>query len=241
MERMSLRTLVAYYLNKYGIKPSKRFDQYFLVNDDVLEKVLDALKLNNNDVVLEVGAGPGIITSIIARRVKKVVAIEKDIRMVSILRKECPGNVEVIMADARKITFPDANKFFSDIPYSLSLPLTLKLLRTNFELGAIICQKEFANKLMAKPNTEQYSRISVIAQYYADISVIADLYKSDFFPEPPIHSKALLFKRARDKNNAFERFVTELFRHRRKKVEGVGKRPEQLSVEEFIHLFEVRA
>lgn len=226
---MNLLTEAAYFLQT----SRRRKDQHFLVNEEILAREVGYAQLTEKDIVLEVGGGLGFLTRELVKQCKTIV-IEKDIRFIGSLQKL---DAEVIHADAMKIEFPKFNKFVSNIPYSISLPLTFKLLRTDFELGVMIVQKEFAKKLAARSGKD-YGRASVIAQYYADIELLDKVYKSDFEPKPKVESRIVFFKKKRKENRDFEKFVTNLFRHRRKKVTGTDKRPERLSLNDFIKLYE---
>ncbi|MFC2175303.1 16S rRNA (adenine(1518)-N(6)/adenine(1519)-N(6))-dimethyltransferase RsmA [archaeon] len=226
---MNLLTEAAYFLQT----SARRKDQHFLVNEELIHREVGYAKLTDSDKVLEVGGGLGFLTRELVKQCKTI-AIEKDIRFIGSLQRT---GAEVIHGDALKIDFPKFNKFVSNIPYSISLPLTLKLLRTDFELGVIISQKEFAKKLAAKPNDKDYGRASVIAQYYADVEILEKVRKSDFEPKPKVESRIVFFKKKHKEDRGFENFVTSLFRHRRKKVSGTNKRPEQLTNGEFISLY----
>ena len=229
---MNLLSEAAYFLET----SKRRSDQHFLINEELLQREVGYAALAKTDTVLEIGGGLGFLTRLLAAKAKTI-TIETDIRFIGALQKT---GAEVIHADALKVEFPKFTKFVSNIPYSISLPLTLKLLRSPFKSGVIIAQDEFAKKLAAKPGSKVYSRVSVIAQYYADIELRDHVRKGDFAPPPKVESRIVLFKKKRKEDRAFESFVTDLFRQRRKMVPGTGKRPEQLALDEFITLFEAR-
>ena len=226
---MNLLTEAAYFLQT----SARRKDQHFLVNQEILDREVGYAKLTGSDTVLEVGGGLGFLTRELVKSCKTIV-IEKDIRFIGSLQKI---GAEVIHADALKTDFPKFNKFVSNIPYSISLPLTLKLLRSDFELGVIIAQKEFAKKLAAKPGSDEYGRASVIAQYYAEVDLLDKVRKSDFEPNPKVESRVVFFRKHRKEDRGFEAFATSLFRQRRKKAAGTDKRPEQLTIDEFVNLY----
>ena len=221
----------------YFLQTSKRRkDQHFLVNESIIEQEVAAANLSKGDIVLEIGGGLGFLTRELVKRCRTI-TIEKDIRLIGALQRT---GAEVIHGDALKLEFPPFTKFVSNIPYSISMPLTLKLLRSDFELGAIIAQKEFAKKLVAKPGDDAYGRLSVIAQYYSSAEVIGKVRKSDFEPHPKVESRIVRFTKRHKENRGFEQFATSLFRHRRKKIAGTSNRPEELAVGDFIKLYEAR-
>ena len=123
-------------LNRHSIIPFKREDQHFLIDDSVLEREVDYAGITQEDTVLEIGAGPGVLTEKIAAKAGKVVVIEKDARFKPIL-DTLPG-VEVIIGDALEVEWPEFNKFLSNLPYTISSPLTFKLLEKSFDV-AVLC------------------------------------------------------------------------------------------------------
>jgi len=215
----------------YFLQTSKRYrDQHFLINEQVIEKEIDGASLSEGDTVLEIGGGLGFLTRELTKHCKTIV-IEKDIRFIAPLQRT---GAEVIHGDALKVPFPEFTKFVSNIPYSISMPLTLKLLRSNFKVGVLIAQKEFAKKLTAKPGDGEYGRLSVVAQYYSSVEILGKVRKSDFEPHPKVESRIVRFTKLRKEDRGFEDFVTSLFRHRRKKVKVLDRRPEELPVGDFI-------
>ncbi len=224
-------------ISRYPIKPKKHLDQYFLVDERILAREVELLDLARDDTVLEVGPGLGFLTREIAKKAR-VIAIEKDRLLFNILREEMPYNAEIILGDALNLDFSrfEFNKFASNIPYSISRELTTKLLRTDFDLGVIICQEEFARKLTARPGDEDYRAISVISQYYSEITLDRKVSKSAFQPVPPVDSRIVVFKKKNPANLGFEEFVKRAFSQRRKKF-WMGKRPGEMSWEEFFGAF----
>ena len=126
------------------IKP--RLGQHFLINGFVADREINIANISKNDTVLEIGPGKGILTTRLAEKAKKVIAIEIDKYLVNLLLKKVPENVEIILGDALKIDFhelPKVDKIVSNIPYQISSPLTFKLLNYNFRLAVLMYQKEF--------------------------------------------------------------------------------------------------
>jgi 16S rRNA (adenine1518-N6/adenine1519-N6)-dimethyltransferase len=145
-----------------GIRPRKRLDQYFIVNPGILRVEVSLAELDGKDTVLEIGAGNGLLTGMIAERAGRVVAVEKDPRLIENLKRTLPGNVEVIHADALEMEFPAFNKAMGNLPYSISTPLLFKLLDHDFEIGVLGVQYEFAKRMVARPGSREYSRLSVM-------------------------------------------------------------------------------
>ena len=122
-------------LRKYGLKPRKHLGQNFLINKDILSEIIKAADLNKNDTVLEIGPGLGILTKELAKKVKKVIAIEKDEKLVKILKKELSHlkDVEIVEGDILKfnIQYLVSNKYYkvvANLPYYITSPVIRKFL-----------------------------------------------------------------------------------------------------------------
>ena len=148
---MTLKPNVMRIQATYGFRPSFVLDQNFLTDQAGISRIVRYLELDKGkDTVLEVGPGLGFITAELARNAKKVIAIEKDTKLKPILSDELSQyeNIEIIYGDALEAKFPEFNKFFSATPYSISSPLIFKLLDYDFDLGVMILQREFAEKMV---------------------------------------------------------------------------------------------
>jgi 16S rRNA (adenine1518-N6/adenine1519-N6)-dimethyltransferase len=184
-----------------------------------------AAGLESEDVVLEIGAGIGNLTERLAKKAKKVIAIELDPALVNVLhdRFDNAGNVEIIFGDALKVDFPQFDKVVSNLPYSISSELTFKLLRYKFKLGVLMYQYEFAARMVSPPNCKDYSRLTVDTYYFADASILMKVPKGAFQPAPEIDSAVVkLVPRpapfeVRDET-FFMEFVAAVFSQRRKKL-----------------------
>ncbi len=207
------------------IKP--RLGQHFLINGFVADREINIANISKNDTVLEIGPGKGILTTRLAEKAKKVIAIEIDKYLVNLLAKKVPENVEIILGDALKIDFhelPKVDKIVSNIPYQISSPLTFKLLNYNFKLAVLMYQKEFAERMVAIPKTKSYSRISVMLYYHVNCELIENVPKTCFFPQPKVDSSIIrLIPRKNPPFNVIDEsfffsLTKVLFSHRRKKI-----------------------
>jgi 16S rRNA (adenine1518-N6/adenine1519-N6)-dimethyltransferase len=202
-----------------------RWGQHFLVDTDVAERQVAYADLSSDDVVLEIGPGNGVLTTRMASQVKKVIAIEIDAHLAHAL--PVIPNVEVINADVLQVDLQPLSftKVVANIPYEISSPLTFTLLKQNFEVGVVMYQKEFAQRLVAQPGTQAYARLSVMAQYYADWEVLETVPATAFRPPPKVAS-CLVRIQPRDPvfhvddERTFERVVRILFSHRRKTIKN---------------------
>ncbi len=200
-----------------------RLSQNFLIDERVAERQIKYAELNANDIVLEIGAGNGILTRKIAK-IARVIAIEIDKRLAEKL--EGIKNVEVMNEDAMKVDFSSIpfNKVISNIPYHISSPLTFKLLENKFKFGILMYQKEFAERMTASPGSKKYSRLSVMTYYRADCEILEYVPRTAFFPIPKVDSCILkivpLGRRFEVNEELFEKVVSALFSHRRKKIKN---------------------
>lgn len=205
--------------------------QNFLVDGRIADRQIEYASLSDRDVVLEIGAGYGVLTKRIAAKAGKVVAVEMDSSLAKTL-EDIP-NVDVICGDVLNIDFDslEFNKVIANLPYQISSPVTFKLLESDFELGILMYQKEFAERLVAGPGSKDYSRLSVMASYAADWDILEVVPPSAFRPRPKVYSaivKVVPGKpkfEVRDKEIFFET-VKVLFSHRRKKIKNslvIGK------------------
>ena len=179
-------------LRKYNIRPNKTMGQNFLINEDIIKKTIEAADLNENDTILEVGPGLGILTKELAQKARKVITIEKDKEIVEVLKKELEDykNVEIICGDILEINleFLKNYKVVANIPYYL----TSHLIRILLELEnqpkeiTILIQKEVAERICASPPKMTLLAISV--QFYTRPEIISYISKEDFWPEPKIDS-----------------------------------------------------
>ncbi|NYZ78215.1 ribosomal RNA small subunit methyltransferase A, partial [Candidatus Micrarchaeota archaeon] len=168
---------------------SRELSQIFLVDREFIEKTADALPLKNK-TVLEIGAGTGILTQALARRAKRVIALEIDSRLREQLLKRVKefNNVEVNFVDARKFNFAGFKTVFGNLPYHASTPLLFKILESGFEEAVLCLQKEFAERLVARPGSRDWSRLSVAAQANADVKILFEIPRFAFTPVPKVDS-----------------------------------------------------
>lgn len=212
-------------LNKEGVKLDKRKGQNYLVDGNVLARIVESAELSKKDIVLEIGAGIGTLTIPLAENAGKVIAIEQDRKIAAILIKRLKelhiANVDVITGDATKIEFPPFNKVVSNLPYKISSPITFKILEYNFELAILMYQLEFAHRMVAQPGDSNYSRLSVMMYFYANVNLLFNVSKNVFLPKPKV-SSAVIKLTPKDEVK-IDKFIINviraLFQHKRKRSE----------------------
>lgn len=210
-------------LESIGKRPNKRLGQHFLLDDRVIRRQVELAELERGETVLEIGPGIGNLTEEILRHGVKVVAVEQDPGFCAFLRRRFGDRVELIQGDAVKAFLPEFDKVVSNLPYQISSPITFKLLDEGFECAVLMLQREFAERMVARPGTPEYGRLSVGVYYRAECEVVLDVSRNSFWPQPRVDSCVVKLTprpppfRVRDER-AFFRVTQALFSHRRKKA-----------------------
>ena len=208
---------------------SQKLGQNFLIDSKTAEREIKYADITNDDIVLEIGPGKGILTKLLANSAKKVIAIEIDKNLLDRLKKSIPDNVEIIHGDCVKIDFnvlPKFDKIVSNLPFQISSPITFKFLEHDFKLAVLIYQKEFADRMIAKAGSKNYSRLSVGIYYKTKCELLETIPKTSFRPQPKVDS--CIIRLAPRKTPPFEvlneiffqKLTKNLFNNRRKKIKN---------------------
>ena len=214
-------------LNKYGIRLNKNLGQNYLIDKNKRDQIINFGNITQDDVVLEIGTGIGTLTIELAKKAKKVIAIEQDSNISEILnqrlKEEKIDNVEAINEDALKIEFPKFNKIVSNLPYQISSPITFKFLDYDFDLAVLMYQKEFADRMNGEVGSKNYSRLSAMLYFKCDIKKLTDVSCESFIPKPKVDSTVISLtpkesKLDRDEFEVYSKFTKALFQHRNKKI-----------------------
>jgi 16S rRNA (adenine1518-N6/adenine1519-N6)-dimethyltransferase len=200
------------------------YGQHFIIDYQVLDRIIRYAGLTDTDTVLEIGGGTGILTKRLSKTAGSVVSIELDRRLAEQLKEMMKSsNVTVIQGDALRVDLPYFNKVVSNLPYQISSSITFRLLRHTFDYAILMYQLEFAKRLIAVPGTPEYGRLSVTAQYYGDIELLETVDPHAFKPRPKVWS-AILKLTPQDPPypvsdlGFFKRFLKAVFGQRRKKL-----------------------
>ena len=180
----------------FGMQKSK--GQHLLKNPMILSEIINKSGIKSTDTVLEIGPGTGNLTMLLLDAAKKVIAIELDPRMVAQLIKRVgvspyQNKLQLIQGDVLKQKLPFFDLCVANIPYQISSPIVFKLLshRPLFRAAVLLIQREFAMRLIAKPGTEFYCRLSVNVQLLSKVDHIMKVSKKNFVPPPKVESSVV--------------------------------------------------
>jgi 16S rRNA (adenine1518-N6/adenine1519-N6)-dimethyltransferase len=192
-------------LEKYGFSFKKSLGQNFLIDTNILKKIVGFAELSDTSGVIEIGPGIGALTEQLARSSKKVVAFEIDQRLLPILAETLSpySNVRVIHDDVLKADVKKAiNEEFQEVddimvvanlPYYVTTPIIMKLLEEQLPIRGIVVmlQKEVADRISASPGTKDYGSLSIAIQYYMKAEVVMIVPKTVFVPQPNVDSAVI--------------------------------------------------
>ncbi|KAL6227082.1 hypothetical protein ACLB2K_001041 [Fragaria x ananassa] len=175
--------------------------QHLLTNQRILDSIVRKSDIKPTDTVLEIGPGTGNLTLKLLEAANKVVAFEIDKRMVEALHKRVVergvgDRLTVVCKDALKAEFPEFDLVVANIPYGISSPLVAKLVYggRRFRSAALLLQKEFARRLLAKPGESEFNRLAVNVSLVADVEFVVDVSKREFVPCPKVDSSVVIIR-----------------------------------------------
>lgn len=208
-------------LKKLGIQPIK--GQHFLTSEPVIEALVEAGEVDDEEV-LEIGAGTGVVTEALAERASKVYAVEKDRKLARHLKDKFSDqeNVEVIEGDVLELELPDYTRCVSNLPFQISSKI-VDLLGEEQVHSSLIVQKDFAEKIVAEPGSSEYGFTAVKTNYYFVPVKLRDVAPSKYHPRPEVDTSILKLYPNKERHGIedeelFFKFAKALFTHDRKKV-----------------------
>lgn len=243
--------------------PRKRFGQHFLVDQGLIAQILEAINPHPQEHFLEIGPGLGALTRPLLSRVSRIDAVELDRDVIARLRAEFPADRltlhagDVLAFDFRGLASP--LRVVGNLPYNISTPILFKIAEVSSVIGDahFMLQKEVVERMVAKPRTADYGRLSVMLQWSFEMEWVLDVPPEAFNPPPKVDSAVVRMipkpKRLPVDENALSTLVRQAFSQRRKMlrstlkpllseavVAGLGVNPEaraeELSLEEFVAL-----
>ncbi len=209
------------------IFPSKRLGQNFLINKSVIKQIIAAANLNSKDVVLEIGPGLGALTLELAKKARKVIAVEKDQKMAEMLQNATEGlkNIEIMKEDALKIKINLKSKYkiVANLPYYIASPAIRKFLESQNppQEMILLIQKEVAQRICAEPPDMNILAVSV--QFYSKPKIISFVLENSFWPKPKVDGAILRISdigqhKSKEFTNTFFKIVKAGFLHPRKQL-----------------------
>ena len=232
-------------LNKYHIVANKSLGQNFLINDEIIEKTINVANISEEDLVIEIGPGLGILTSKLLDKAKKVIAIELDKKMIEILKERFRlySNLAIINEDVLKVNLQNIIrkeksengikevKIVANLPYYITTPIVMKLLEDKLDINSItvMVQKEVAQRLTATPGKKLTGAITYAVAYYAEAEFIVEVPKESFIPEPAVESEVIKLTlrkkppvRVKSEENFFKLIRTSFMQRRKTFLNGIS-------------------
>jgi len=189
-------------------------DQHFLVDEKIIKTFIDSCEITKDDIVLEVGPGKGVLTKYLSKQAKKLLVVEKDVRLLPFLK-----DYDVTYRDVLHYDIPDVNKIVTSLPYSITEPFLYKLLDVNFDKLIMMCGKNFVDNLESN-NT----KLSIMCNLYFNYTKICDVKPDSFNPKPKVMSSLItMTKKDEDKLSKKDKIVRLLYKYRYMKVKNALK------------------
>jgi len=213
-------------------KPKKSLGQNFLIDNNILQKIVNTVPINKNNEILEIGPGTGNLTGyLIKKNPKKIFVVEKDSNLSFLLYEKFKNKINIINDDILKISENLISKekliVFGNLPYNISTQILSKWITSInknlwFSNLILMFQKEVADRIIAKVNTSNYGRLSILSNWKLDIKKIMNIKPKSFFPKPRIESSLLIFspknKFFKIKNPKNIEMITRVFFNQRRKM-----------------------
>ena len=229
-------------LQKYHFNFQKKFGQNFLIDTNVLDKIIASAKITKEDCVLEIGPGIGTMTQYLAESAGEVVAVEIDKALIPILEDTLSAydNVTIINEDILKVDInqiaQERNggkpiKVVANLPYYITTPIIMGLFESHVPLKSItiMVQKEVADRIQVGPGTKDYGALSLAVQYYAKPEIVANVPPNCFIPRPNVGSAVIRLTRyeeppvqVKDEKLMFALIRASFNQRRKTLVNGLG-------------------
>lgn len=190
-------TYLHQFLQELNTKPKKGLSQNFLIDQNVVHKIVDAVAPCAGETILEIGGGPGALTEVLTKRTSCLYVIEKDTVFAQALRRFEGVNVfEGDVFDFEMSQLPAQSKVVSNLPYHLTSPILTLLLpqHTRFSTLTLMMQKEVALRLLAVPGEKNYSSLTLFAHFYSEIEGSFAVKANCFYPKPSVDSIVVTFR-----------------------------------------------
>ena len=204
MEKLSNPQVTIEMIKKYGFSFQKKYGQNFLVDGNVLDKIISAAKITKDDVVLEIGPGFGTMTQYLAENAKEVIAVEIDDKLIPVLEETLAEydnvtiiNNDILKLDVNQIVQEKNNgrpiKVVANLPYYITTPIIMGIFEKHIPVESItvMVQKEVADRMQVGPGTKDYGALSLAVQFYAEPYIVANVPPNCFIPRPNVSSTVI--------------------------------------------------
>ena len=201
---MDLEKETRFILNKYNITANKNYGQNFLIDEFTVNNIVEKSEVNKNDLIIEIGPGLGTLTALLLEKAGKVICIELDPKMITILNERFALynnfeliNNDILKVDLKKLITENSNfknvKVVANLPYYITTPIIMKLLEDKLDLKTItvMVQKEVAKRLAETPGGKETGSITYTINYYTNPEIILEVSKECFIPSPKVDSAVL--------------------------------------------------
>lgn len=221
-------------LEKYQLRAKKNFGQNFLVDENILMKIVEAAGPDLETGVLEIGPGIGALTEVLLQNFCKVLAFEIDNNLFSLLEEELKEykNLKLVNKDFLEVDLEKEFEYFSDckrvivvsnLPYYITTQIILRFLEEDYRIEELffMVQKEVAERLVAEKGTKDYGSLSVLMKYRSDAEILFHVSRNCFLPRPNVDSAVIKLKKRKvdlgiKNENQFLKFIRNIFTQRRK-------------------------
>lgn len=183
------------YLKKRGISLKESLGQNLLLDRDLVQKIVDYASIESKDYVMEIGPGLGALTGLLSERARHLYVIEKDERLIPLLKESLSHRTNITYYQGDALTFdfsllPSGTMVVGNLPYYISSPILRHLLPLRDHLSSMVfmLQKEVAQRMVASPGGKEYGILSLAVQYYARPTILTEVPPCVFYPEPNVDS-----------------------------------------------------
>lgn len=211
----------------------KKYGQNFLNNDKILDDISNSFCMKDNSMIIEVGAGSGVLTKKLITKNVPVISFEIDESLKEYLDKISCDNLNVVYKDFLSINlkdYLDSDKhiyFVANVPYYITTPIISKFIDENIipDVMVMMVQKEVAERLSAKVGTKNYGAISAILNYYYDVEYLFTVDRNNFYPVPNVDSAVIKFTKRKDlldlvSFSKYKKFINDAFMQKRKNLKN---------------------
>ena len=222
--------------------PKKKWGQNFLIDPNTCKKIVSSINTDNISHILEIGPGTGAITDLLVKKIKKVTAVEIDSNLCDILRDKKISNLNIINEDILKFDLTNFKNeiIIGNLPYYITTPIIFKIFQSGINWKEIyfLMQKEVADRIIAKPKSKSYGRLTIMTQIFSNVERLFNVSSKVFRPIPKIESSFMKFTRNNTNkikdHNRFEKIIRTIFNQRRKKFKNcISKEMNLKSINEF--------